>query len=135
MRRFPFHPDALSLDLTAMIDVIFLLLIFWMTVARLSGAAETEMVETPLSDAPIRQDVSKKVWTVTLTKAGDAVFIEEQRFALTEMRDLLSGGPPPEAVLLRADANTEAQRVQHVLSIFREAGISRVGLAVRGDAP
>ena len=127
--------SPLQLDLTAMIDVIFLLLIFWMMVARLSDETQSRVAE-PVSDSAALERSVPQTWTVEIPDdatgrvwaAGRWVEVDELGAVLAEQ----AGSP---AVLVRADARVDATRVQSVLSAIAEAGVARVGLAVREPKP
>ncbi|MHC4610142.1 MAG: ExbD/TolR family protein, partial [Planctomycetota bacterium] len=72
-------PDPLSIDLTAMIDVIFILLIFWMTVTRLAEVRERPPVQTPVAGALPTVDVSRELLTVNLLADGRTVLVDDRR--------------------------------------------------------
>jgi biopolymer transport protein ExbD len=134
MRNRPIA-GLLHIDLTAMIDVIFLLLIFWMMVARLSDEAHAR-VEEPVSDSAALERSAPQIWTVEIPDdATGRVWAAGRWVEVGELGALLAdpGGAP--AVLIRADARVDAARVQSVLSALAEAGARRVGLAVREPRP
>jgi len=121
----------LQLDLTAMIDVIFLLLIFWMVVARLSDAAQSH-VDEPVSDSAAMERFVPRTWTVEIPDdATGLVRVADRWVEVDQLGALLADQPGSPAVLVRADARVDATRVQTVLSVIAKAGVARVGLAVR----
>ena len=121
----------LQLDLTAMIDVIFLLLIFWMVVARLSDAAQSH-VDEPVSDSAAMERFVPRTWTVEIPDdATGLVRVADRWVEVDQLGVLLADQPGSPAVLVRADARVDATRVQSVLSVIAKAGVARVGLAVR----
>ena len=123
--------SALQLDLTAMIDVIFLLLIFWMVVARLSDAAQSRVDEPVSNSAAIERSVPQ-TWTVEIPDdATGRVLVADRWVEVDQLGALLAGQAGSPVVLVRADARVDVTRVQTVLSAIAEAGVNRVGLAVR----
>ena len=123
--------SALQLDLTAMIDVIFLLLIFWMVVARLSDAAQSRVDEPVSNSAAIERSVPQ-TWTVEIPDdATGRVLVADRWVEVDQLGALLAEQAGSPAVLVRADARVDVTRVQTVLSAIAEAGVNRVGLAVR----
>ncbi len=121
----------LQLDLTAMIDVIFLLLIFWMVVARLSDAAQSH-VDEPVSDSAAMERFVPRTWTVEIPDdATGLVRVADRWVEVDQLGALLADQAGSPAVLVRADARVDATRVQTVLSVIAKAGVARVGLAVR----
>ena len=127
------HPpdQLLRIDLTAMIDVIFLLLIFWMTVAQLAGAGEATALDTPVTDAPQPIEIPPDVLVIELAADSQNVVVGGRLIEQQQLLDALSMGPRPKHVLLRAQASVDAADVQTLLGALRQAGIERVGLAVR----
>jgi|GEM_PF-4942981 len=124
--------DAWRIDMTAMIDVIFLLLIFWMTVVRLASAPDAVDIDTPISDAAGVADIPRDVLTINLIGADDLV-VGEGRLTCDRLVEVIGRGPLPERVVVRADASIEAAAVQHLLSSLRRTGIVAVGVAVRAE--
>lgn len=123
--------SPLQLDLTAMIDVIFLLLIFWMVVARLSDAAPSR-VDEPVSDSAAIERSAPQTWTVEIPDdATGRVLVADRWVEVDQLGALLAEQAGSPAVLVRADARVDVARVQTVLSAILEAGVNRVGLAVR----
>ena len=123
--------SPLQLDLTAMIDVIFLLLIFWMVVARLSDAAQSRVDEPVSNSAAIERSVPQ-TWTVEIPDdATGRVLVADRWVEVDQLGALLAEQAGSPAVLVRADARVDVTRVQTVLSAIAEAGVNRVGLAVR----
>ena len=123
--------SPLQLDLTAMIDVIFLLLIFWMVVARLSDAAPSR-VDGPVSDSAASERSAPQTWTVEIPDdARGRVLVADRWVEVDQLGALLAEQAGSPAVLVRADARVDVARVQTVLSAILEAGVNRVGLAVR----
>ena len=123
-------PPTASIDLTAMIDVIFLLLIFWMTVVRLASAPDAEVLHTPFGDETVAVDIPRDVLSITWI-GGDELRVQGRRLNLASLIEIIGRGELPEHVLVRANADADAQALVSVLSALRTTGIGTVGLAVR----
>ena len=136
MRLRPTASGPLSLDMTSMIDVIFLLLIFWMTVARLAGegAGDDRNIDTPVADAEHAIDIPRDVLTIEWAEASEPLLIAGRPVAVDALMTALGSGPQPEHVVLRAARTLEATAVQSLLADLQRLGIERVGLAFRGSA-
>ncbi len=126
--------DPTRIDLTAMIDVIFLLLIFWMTVVRLTSTPEASDLETPISDAAGLADIPRQVLTINLVGNDDLV-VAGQRFTGDRLAEAIGRGELPRHVLIRADASMDATAVVGLLSSLRKTGIVAVGVAVHPAGP
>ncbi len=127
-------PDQLlRIDLTAMIDVIFLLLIFWMTVARLAGAGEAASLDTPVTDTAQPIEIPTDVLVIELTADSDYLAVGGRLIEPQRLLDTLAAGPQPTHVLLRAEASVDAADVLALLGALRQVGVEGVGLAVRRE--
>jgi biopolymer transport protein ExbD len=119
----------LLVDLTPMIDVVFLMLIFFM-VSTSFTASNSIKLDLPQSKA---QAANKEVEQVTVSiDANGRLFVQDE---LVEDGDLrrcvlnVSKGDPNMRVVLRADAEAKHKRVVYVLDTIRELGMGKVGIA------
>jgi biopolymer transport protein ExbD len=122
-----------TLNLTAMLDVMFLLIIFFMLGTRFIdderkiGLRVPEVVDrTALTAAPARKEVNVyRDGTITLDKT--TVNLEQLTTRLaTARRQYADLG-----VLVRGDARGEFQHVASVLTACKQAGIQDLGITVR----
>jgi biopolymer transport protein ExbD len=125
--------DEPTLNLTAMLDVMFLLIIFFMLGTRFIdderkiGLRVPEVVDRgALTAAPARREVNVfRDGTITLDKA--TVNLEQLTTRLAAARRQYSDL----GVLVRGDARGEFQNVASVLTACRQAGIQALGITVR----
>lgn len=126
--------QAVTIDLTPLIDAVFLLLIFF--------AVTTSFIATPgirvnlpgSTTAKMEQD--KKELTITITAAGEIIF-EREFVSLTALEGILSKVPGQEKqllVIVRADKEVRHGRVVGVLDRVKKSGFQRIALATR-NAP
>ncbi|MFQ5490098.1 MAG: ExbD/TolR family protein [Phycisphaerae bacterium] len=125
---------ATVIDMTAMIDVIFILLIFWMTVTRLVQSPDGPAIDTPLADGRIAAQPPPQLMTVSLLD-DRVVMVDGRRMPIDSLGDVLAAGPLPKHVLLRAASDTDCRTVTRLADLLRRAGVPKVGLAVRSDQP
>lgn len=131
-----------AIDLTSLIDVIFILLIFFLVTASFSDTTDTSMpVELPegSSGGDIQAQEELTIYiqadgTVSL-RLQDAVIAEnvspaELEAQLTSV--IASRGPRP--VFLRGDEAVRYGEVVRVLDACRAAGFKQVFNIVRGQA-
>lgn len=115
--------------LSPMIDMIFLLLVFFIV----STMYMTEIKSVPIR-LPVAQNsetVSKSNFTVTLKKDG-TLYLDEQKItldALVQNASLSSKQDENFAVILRAEANVEYQKVIKLMDALKGGGVTRFGLA------
>lgn len=128
--------DELTLNLTPMIDVVFLLIIFFMVGSRFSEISESE------------RDISLSVPAVqhadTLTQpprskiinvyADGKVTLDQQPVSLVELAERLSSARAEyrqTSVVIRGDGQALHQYVADVLATCRKAEINDLSIAVR----
>lgn len=128
--------DEMTLNLTPMIDVVFLLIIFFMVGSRFSEISESE------------RDISLSVPAVqhadTLTQpprskiinvyADGKVTLDQQPVSLVELAERLSSARAEyrqTSVVIRGDGQALHQYVADVLATCRKAEINDLSIAVR----
>ncbi|MDQ7004963.1 MAG: biopolymer transporter ExbD [Ghiorsea sp.] len=119
----------LLVDLTPMIDVVFLMLIFFM-VSTSFTANNSIKLDLPQSKS---QAANKDIEQVTVSiNAQGQLFVQDEPVADGELRRRIlniSKGDPNMRVVLRADAEAKHKRVILVLDTIRELGMGKVGIA------
>lgn len=129
--------DEPTLNLTAMLDVMFLLIIFFVLGTRFVDDERKIGLNIPkvadkgsLSAAP-----SRSVVNVYL---DGAITLDQQPVTLDELTAKLSALRRQHgdvAVLVRGDGGDKYQRVVSVLSACKQAGIKNLGISVRPVPP
>jgi biopolymer transport protein ExbD len=127
---------GLLMNMTPMIDVTFLLLIFFMTVNQVS-AVNNEALELPkLAGSDDQQESSV---TINIDRFGD-VRVSGERRSLAEVVTLVSqelakvGGDPLRlSVSLRIDRRGNCQTVNEVVDALTRLGVHRVAIAVEAS--
>jgi len=122
-----------SLNLTSMIDVLFLLIIFFMVGTRFTDPERNIGLHLPqvretgaLTEAP-----SKRV--VNVMQDG-RILLDDKAVTLVELQAELTAAHhqyPELGVLVRGDAAGAFQHVASVLAACRASGIADLGIAVR----
>jgi len=119
----------LIVDLTPMIDVVFLMLIFFM-VSTSFTANNSIKLDLPQSKA---QAANKEIEQVTISVRADGqLFVQDEQVADGDLRKRIlniSKGDPNMRVVLRADAEARHKRIVYVLDVVRELGMGKVGIA------
>lgn len=122
-----------TINLTPMIDVVFLLIIFFMVGTKFSELERKIALNVP--------EVGKENATATVPRSQVVSVYRDGRIALNG--EELSRGrlvnelaavhkrSPTTAVIIRGDAEGAFQYVADVLSACREAGINDLGISVR----
>ena len=127
------HDELPELNLTPMIDIVFLLIIFFMV-----GTKFAEM------ERNVRLEVPRVSQMGTLTAAPDkriisvyrdgSILLDRENVSLAELTSQLRSVArqyPDLGVIVRGDAEGCFQNVASVLTACREAGIRDLGISVR----
>jgi len=124
-----------AVPLAAMVDVMFLLLIFFMTASVYRETERQIDVSLPATETDTSTQ-GKAPIIITITGDG-AIFIGEGQYTLGRLYDTLkdlAGQIEGESVVIRGDQNSNLGLTVQVLDICRSAGINDVSLATSKPA-
>ncbi|HBX74628.1 MAG: biopolymer transporter ExbD [Acidaminococcaceae bacterium] len=130
-RRGRKAPDIM---LSPMIDMMFLLLIFFIVSAMYMSELKTIPVKLPVATETITQSTVK--FTVTIKDDG-AYWLGDKVIGKSELVNRAREEQKKDekfSVVIRADENVQYKAVIGLLDSFKKAGISRVGLATEKEA-
>ena len=119
-----------EIDLTPMIDIVFLLIVFFMTVANMITAEKLPINMPVAIHSQIPEDFGTRT-TITVQRDG-SVYSGVSPVTLDELGDILAGeieADPKVKVYLRADGNTEHQYINEVMQECAAAGLNNVVFA------
>ena len=123
-RRRYVHPPEEDFPMTPMIDMVFLLLVFFMTVSTLAQAdrqVELDLPESAASDVP--DDLADR-GTISLDADGQ-IYLGAQLHTLEQMQTVIKASladNPALRIHLRADRATSYQSIKQVLRACAEVG-------------
>jgi len=121
-------PKKARIEMLPLIDIVFLLLVFFIY-AMLSMAVHRGLpVELPLSTTA---EVDKKLILSVTVKADETIYVDKERIALADLTQVLqskAGGTWEPGVLVFADRALQYQMIYNVLDKIRQAGLSRISL-------
>ncbi len=122
-----------SLDLTPMIDIVFLLVIFFMVGTKFSDAERQFQIKLPtVSDALPLSELPDEI-IVSVAESGE-LFLGEKLITLKDLEQELIIAHKrykEQAVVVRGDAQGAYQNVMNVLAICHRIGITNLSLANR----
>ena len=132
----PLRTDSLEepqLNLTPMIDIVFLLIIFFMVGTRFSEIEQGYEVELPTA-GPI-EPMSSRPDAIVLNVARDGtIAIGDEKIEITALQARLERAREAyaeQSVLIRGDGSGMYQQVVDVMDICHKAKIFRFSLAFR----
>jgi biopolymer transport protein ExbD len=118
--------------LAPMIDLTFLLLIFFMVTSRISQESVQETIRLPVASAGwIPADASHR--DVIDVREGGRVSIAQKTMNRAELGNYLQSrlqNLPHRKIYLRADASTPARTIKEMITIATEAGASQMVMGV-----
>ena len=123
------------IEILALIDIVFLLLVFFIY-AMLSMAVHKGLpVLLPASSTATLD--KRLVLSVTVTPTG-AIYVDETPVGLDELTNVLqirSRGKDSRGVFLFADRDVSYQRLFRVLDRIKEAGLEKISLQAKREEP
>ncbi|MFZ9887684.1 MAG: ExbD/TolR family protein [Myxococcota bacterium] len=123
--------EQTTINVTSLVDIIFILLIFFLLTTSFSQSAGLEVELPEASAAEVR--ASPGDLTVVLTKEGDRL-VSGKTVDLEELRRLLrehKKDQPRGSVIVQADEEVPHGNVVEVIDAARAEGMPRLGIATR----
>jgi biopolymer transport protein ExbD len=127
------HRTTADMNMTPMIDIVFLLIIFFMTVSQVS---EINRQRLQLPQLQGSEDQKRTTLTVNVDREGDIV-VSGNRTPMTRLLAIVSqelakvGDDPTRlTVVLRADERGTSRTVNEIVKALARLQITRVRMAV-----
>jgi biopolymer transport protein ExbD len=121
-------PKKVRIEMLPLIDIVFLLLVFFIY-AMLSMAVHRGLpVELPLSSTA---QIDKKLTLSVSVEADETIYVNKERVALEHLPEVLRSKAAltrEPGVLIFADRSLQYQMIYNVLDKIRQAGLSRISL-------
>ena len=127
------HDETPALNLTSMIDVLFLLIIFFMVATKFDQLERNIDVAVPEVSQSGDDSAPPEPLVVTVQSDG-SIALDGQSVTLETLVSRLSAAQTPlgePAVVIRGDAQCAFQHIASALAACRQAGISELGITVR----
>jgi biopolymer transport protein ExbD len=129
------QPELPAFQFTAMIDVVFLLLCFFITTSVFSQWEMEVDIVLPSAQSSTMPDRLPGEVIVNLSKDG-FITINQQTFDKEQLKDRLTRLVklfPGQPVIIRADKDATTERLISVVDICRQADIWNISFATSGD--
>lgn len=131
------HDDQPTLNLTPMIDVVFLLIIFFMVATKFSELERSIGLNVPEVPEPGAMTAPPDKRVVHVFRDG-AIRLDRKTVSLDALTERLAHARRQYAdlgVVIRGDEGCTFQRVAEVLSACRRADVRELDIAVRPAPP
>lgn len=129
-RRHQVQQDESELDITPMLDIVFIMLIFF--IVTTSFVKESGIsVNSPLASSAVQQD--KASIFVAINNEGD-VWIDKRQVDVATIRAIIARlhtNNPEGAVVIQADKKVSADQLMNVMDQVRLAGVNNIALAAQ----
>ena len=122
--------DELDINITPLIDIVFLLLIFFMVSTTFVESAGISVALPSAQSAPVEKDAEPL--TIAIKEDG-SLFLKDQPVALEQLeatwrKQLVAGAPT--TLVVRADKAANHGTVVTVMDTARAAGVQKLAVAV-----
>jgi len=124
-------------QMAPMIDIIFLLLIFFMVISTFEKSEDVEEVNLPVADKSYTKDQSYGEVVINVTEDGRIVF-NQIEYEVQELFSVLTeemGSFETPNVTIRGDRNTPYAWIAAVMKVCQGAGIWDVTIATYQEEP
>ena len=122
--RMPEEKEETRLQMSSMIDMVFLLIIFFMTASHMNSVKNEDLDIPQASHANVPKERADR-WTVNVRGVG-TILSGAAPVTLDELRSIVAArvaSDPEVKVYLRADRQTPHKAVRHVMNAMAEAGV------------
>lgn len=127
MAKFRHSSVASTLSLTPLIDVVFLLLIFFLVTSEFEEEERRLDIVLPSATSATPM-ISKPREIVVDIDSGGSMYLSGQPTSLLELQRLLriavASNPTNQTVVIRADRSTSFQPVVSVMDLCNKSGVS-----------
>lgn len=131
-KHYSDEPEDSSIDMTPMLDIVFIMLIFF--VVTTSFVKETGIdIERPSAQTAERQERGNIL--VAIDESG-AIWVDRRRIELGAVRaniERLRAEYPGGSVVVQADTNSRSGMMVAVLDQIRLAGVENIAIAASAD--
>ena len=132
MNLKPDHRDEIDLNLTPLIDVVFLLLIFFMVSTTFEQQSKLKVDLPEASSQAVKQEANTIVIGID---AKGRFFINDRQLVNTQFKTLkmalmkIAGDKKDVPLVLKADAKTPHQSVVMAMDAAAQLGLTRLSIA------
>lgn len=133
-RRLSHSAASTRINVTPMIDVVMVLIVFYLLVGQLA-AGRRAALDLPGSAVGGELGPGDPIVVNIVAEDGTArVLVEREEYLIAELAGLVSSRPPGTEVRLRADRGLSYAAVRPVIEALRSGGAETVRLSARVES-
>lgn len=120
--------DEASIDMTPMLDVVFIMLIFFIVTSSFIKEAGIT-VSKPEAETAVRKDLASML--IAINRQNE-IWIDRRKIDRDAVKPVISqlyAENPKGSVVVQADRNSNAETVMFVMDAAREAGVNDIAIA------
>lgn len=126
--------EEVSVDLTPLIDVVFLLLIFFMVSTTFTKESHLE-IDLPQSSSEPAKSAAKEIEVIISAKGefsiNERALVNNQEETLKKAVQKLSGGDTKVPFIITADAKTSHEYVVRVMDVAGQLGFVQLSITTQ----
>ena len=126
MRKYKKSRESAKLDLTPLIDVVFLLIIFFMVTTTFNNFGS---VQIDLPSSTIQQTDKTKSIEIIIDKDGNYHISEDGKITQIQFSEIDSYLKTAKEATVSADKNLKYQVIMDVITKIKENGVDNLGLS------
>jgi len=138
MRAFRKRPWAgLTVDMTPLIDVVFLIIIFFIILINFSEM-HLHNVRLPKADEAHPSRVTEDAKVTITVKGRDVIFLERQKLQVRDLSALLRkshADPAKLTIQIRANENVPYEIIRQIMLELAHSGIAKVEFSAWQETP
>ena len=131
-RAFGYEEESEEINLTPMLDVVFIMLIFFIVTATFIKEAGILVDRPDTVTADAQEDAS----ILIAISANDAIWVDKQERDSRELRGIierLHSENPKGSLVIQADENSTNETLIQILEAAKAAGVVNVAMASDND--
>lgn len=123
--------DSSEIDLTPMLDVVFIMLIFFIVTASFVKESTIDLTVPPKDDNPPPPTDDDNAAIVVTVNSNNEIFMDQRRIDVRAVRaniERIHAEKPKAPVVVKADAKSDAKMFIAIADAAREANVYNVSL-------
>ncbi len=124
-----------NINLTSMIDVVFLLLIFFMVGTRFNSTESSIAIDLPKVN-PAGSSANANLTKIVNILSDGSIEIDSQRMGVADVSRVLGGfarANPQSGALVRVDARLPTQKLFEVVSAIKQSGVAKLAFDTQSN--